>query len=50
MVEAFSSQPDGGGMLLWGITGSGKTEVYLQLVARELAAGRHALVLTPESV
>ena len=48
VVEAFSSQPDGGGMLLWGITGSGKTEVYLQLVARELAAGRHALVLTPE--
>lgn len=48
VLEAFSSQPDGGGMLLWGITGSGKTEVYLQLVARELAAGRHALVLTPE--
>ena len=48
VVEAFSSQPDGGGMLLWGITGSGKTEVYLQLVARELGAGRHALVLTPE--
>ena len=48
VVEAFCSQPDGGGMLLWGITGSGKTEVYLQLVARELAAGRHALVLTPE--
>ena len=48
VVEAFAAQPEGGGMLLWGITGSGKTEVYLQLVAAELAAGRHALVLTPE--
>ena len=48
VVNAFASQPEGGGMLLWGITGSGKTEVYLQLVARELEAGRHALVLTPE--
>ena len=48
VMDLFSRQPDGGGMLLWGITGSGKTEVYLQLVAKELAAGRHALVLTPE--
>ena len=48
VMERFSRQPDGGGMLLWGITGSGKTEVYLQLVAKELDAGRHALVLTPE--
>ncbi|MEB3159811.1 MAG: primosomal protein N' [Synechococcus sp.] len=48
VMEAFTRQPQGGGMLLWGITGSGKTEVYLQLVAQELAAGRHALVLTPE--
>ena len=48
VMDLFNHQPDGGGMLLWGITGSGKTEVYLQLVAKELAAGRHALVLTPE--
>ncbi|HSC80226.1 MAG TPA: primosomal protein N' [Chitinolyticbacter sp.] len=35
-------------MLLYGITGSGKTEVYLQAIAATRAAGNQALVLVPE--
>ena len=34
--------------LLKGVTGSGKTEVYLEAVAEALARGRQALVLLPE--
>jgi len=34
--------------LLWGVTGSGKTEVYLQAAARQLQAGRSVLLLAPE--
>ncbi len=37
-----------GTTLLRGVTGSGKTEVYLESVAAALRAGRQALVLLPE--
>jgi primosomal protein N' (replication factor Y) len=35
-------------LVLKGVTGSGKTEVYLQAIAAALAAGQQALVLVPE--
>lgn len=34
--------------LLWGVTGSGKTEVYLRIVALALERQRTALILVPE--
>ncbi|MEO0772627.1 MAG: primosomal protein N' [Pseudomonadota bacterium] len=37
-----------GTTLLRGVTGSGKTEVYLEAVAQTLRAGRQALILLPE--
>ena len=38
----------GGAFLLYGATGSGKTEIYLSLAAAALERGRGAIVLVPE--
>lgn len=47
-VDAISSSSGFKAWLLDGVTGSGKTEVYLHAIAQCLARGRQALVLVPE--
>ncbi|MDI9238346.1 primosomal protein N' [Lysobacter sp. LF1] len=48
-VEAVHASREGfAALLLDGVTGSGKTEVYLHAIADCLARGRQALVLVPE--
>ena len=47
-VDAILSSTGFTAMLLDGVTGSGKTEVYLHAIADCLARGKQALVLVPE--
>jgi len=47
-VAALSEQSGFRTTLLDGVTGSGKTEVYLRLMQDVLAAGRQVLILVPE--
>jgi primosomal protein N' (replication factor Y) (superfamily II helicase) len=47
-LERIDGLAPGSGALLFGVTGSGKTLVYLRAVQRALEAGRGAIVLVPE--
>ncbi|MBW8824020.1 MAG: primosomal protein N' [Xanthomonadales bacterium] len=47
-ANAIASHESFSTILLDGVTGSGKTEVYLDAIARTLARGKQALVLVPE--
>lgn len=50
-LEALSpvlAAPDGAARLVFGVTGSGKTRLYMELAAQALAKGRRVLLLAPE--
>jgi len=47
-LEAIGEVPPGKGALLFGVTGSGKTLVYLEAIRRQVDAGEGVIVLVPE--
>lgn len=48
IVKKIQTAPKSSKFLLFGVTGSGKTEIYLQLIAGALKNGQGAIVLVPE--
>ena len=47
-LDALAAAERPAAALLYGVTGSGKTQVYLRLIYEALARGRTAMVLVPE--
>ena len=47
-IKSMASKKNNNIFLLDGVTGSGKTEIYLELISDEIKRGRQSLVLLPE--
>ena len=47
-IDALACSGEAGAALLFGVTGSGKTSVYIHLIAGQLKRGRSAILLVPE--
>ncbi len=47
-IDAARKERADSAFLIQGVTGSGKTEVYIELIARVVAEGKQAIVLIPE--
>ena len=47
-INAMAHQERAGAALLFGVTGSGKTSVYIHLIAAQLKRGRAVILLVPE--
>jgi primosomal protein N' (replication factor Y) len=47
-IKTSLLQSNGGAFLLHGVTGSGKTEIYLQALAEAVRMGKRGIVLVPE--
>ncbi len=48
VMKALETDPEGDVVLLQGVTGSGKTEIYIRQVQAALERGRGAIVMVPE--
>ena len=47
-ITSAIDRGDGSSLLLWGVTGSGKTEVYLDALGHAVERGKRGIVLVPE--
>ncbi len=47
-LSNLMKKPNGAAALLYGVTGSGKTQVYLKLIEENINKGKDAIVMVPE--